>query len=242
MIDRRRLLTGVGAVLLAAAASGCAPPGPKGAPAAPGPAGPARAETQPIHVIATGWHSGLVIPRAAVPAGLLPEAADFPDARYLEAGWGDRAYYPNPRASLADALAAGLVPGPSILHLAGLAALPAPTADRAVWRVPIAAPGLARLVRAIHDTVERPPGGGRVAPVAPGLTPAGRFYPAHGRFHLFNTCNTWVARQLGRAGLAIAPGGIITAENLADRLDALPGARRLSADAGAGASAGAGAG
>jgi uncharacterized protein DUF2459 len=39
-----------------------------------------------------------------------------------------------------------------------------------------------------------------VAPLGPGLYGDSRFYPAHGQFHLFNTCNTWAARALQAAG------------------------------------------
>jgi hypothetical protein len=51
------------------------------------------------------------------------------------------------------------------------------------------------------------------------------FYPAHGGFHLFNTCNTWAARALSEAGLDISAGGVMTADDLMSRVRDLPGAR-----------------
>ena len=39
----------------------------------------ARAETT-IYVTSNGWHTGIAIARADLPPGLVPEAADFPNA------------------------------------------------------------------------------------------------------------------------------------------------------------------
>lgn len=76
--------------------------------AAPPPAPPLNADAGPrvhdLQVVSNGWHAAIVLPKDDVAAtGLLPEAADFPAARYLEFGWGDREYYPakDPTAAMA---------------------------------------------------------------------------------------------------------------------------------------------
>ena len=47
------------------------------------------------YVFSNGWHTAIVVARdKAVAIGVLPEAADFPTAAFLEFGWGDRTYYP----------------------------------------------------------------------------------------------------------------------------------------------------
>jgi hypothetical protein len=43
---------------------------------------------------------------------------------------------------------------------------------------------------------------------------SGWFYAAHGRYHLFNTCNTWIARALSTAGLPVEPVGVVTASDV----------------------------
>ncbi|MDE0205085.1 MAG: DUF2459 domain-containing protein, partial [Candidatus Tectomicrobia bacterium] len=44
-----------------------------------------------IHVTSNGWHTAIVVPaQALADSGAIPEAADFPDAAFLEFGWGDR--------------------------------------------------------------------------------------------------------------------------------------------------------
>jgi uncharacterized protein (TIGR02117 family) len=185
--------------------------------------GPAAAAT--VHVVSNGWHAGIVIARADLGAFAPPEAEDFPDAPYLEFGWGDRDYYPNPRPSVADAIAAGATPSPAVLHLAPRAAPPRPREGVEVVAIDIDDVAAARLARALSGAFDRPVGG-RAQPIADGLYPDSLFYPATGRFHLFNTCNTWVARQLEAAGLPVSPSGIVRASELMARL------RPLAAPAG----------
>ena len=50
-----------------------------------------------------------------------------------------------------------------------------------------------------------------------GLYGASWFYAAHGTYHLFNTCNTWVARALRAAELPVTPTGVITAGGVISR-------------------------
>lgn len=174
------------------------------------------------HVVAVtsdDWHAAIVLPRAAVVAtGLLPEADDFPDATFLEFGWGDRTYYPSRDKTLVMALGAALTDTPAIMHVAGLAAPPAEAwPAREIVEVGLDEPAFRRLVAAIAATFERP-GGSRASPVSEGLYPGSLFYNAKGSFHLFNTCNTWVSRMLETAGVAIRPDGIITAGELMARL------------------------
>ena len=188
--------------------------------AAPPPPGDANApRPHLVQVASNGWHTAIVVPAPALGAtGLLPEAADFPGAAYLEFGWGDRTYYPAKEKTLGMTLAAALVPTPAVMHMAGLAAAPRDGASgREVLALALTEEGFQRLIRALAAQFERP-AGGRAAPVSPGLYPGSRFYNAHGEFHLFNTCNTWTARMLQAGGVALSPSGIVTADGLMARL------------------------
>ena len=53
---------------------------------------------------------------------------------------------------------------------------------------------------------------------ARGPQPNSNFYRAHGRFHLFNNCNTWTARVLRAGGVNLSPTGVITAGQLMSSL------------------------
>ena len=170
-------------------------------------------------VISNGWHTAIVVPGPALAAtGLLPEAADFPDAAYLEFGWGDRTYYPAKEKTIGMTLAAGLTPTPAVMHMAGRIAPPRDGASSLdVISLALTETEFRRLVQALAGEFERP-AGARAAPVSRGLYPGSHFYLAHGTFHLFNTCNTWTARMLREGGVALSPSGIVTADGLMSRL------------------------
>ena len=185
-------------------------------PTAPDDDGP---RTRLIQVASNGWHTAIVVPASALVAtGLLPEAADFPGASNFEFGWGDRVYYPAKEKTVGMTLAAALVPTPAVMHMAGLSAAPRNSgSNREVVAVALTEAGFLNLIEALASEFERP-SGGRAASVARGLYPGSLFYNARGEFHLFNTCNTWTARMLRAAGVAISPSGIVTADGLMARL------------------------
>ncbi|MDH3315212.1 MAG: DUF2459 domain-containing protein [Betaproteobacteria bacterium] len=156
-----------------------------------------------IYLVAHERHTGLVIPRADIPAGLWPESRDFPGADYLEVGWGDRDYYQGRDQGLWGTLKAALWPTSSVLHVVGVRG-PVARYFRAseVVELMLSRDGFARLVRYIHDAHERT-GAAAVAALGPGLYGNSGFYPAWESFHLFRTCNVWTARALRTAGLPI---------------------------------------
>jgi len=167
-----------------------------------------------IHVVGHGWHAGLVLPAAALRGtGRVPELGDLPASPYVEFGWGDRAFYPAPDPGLADALAAALAPGPAVLRVEVLAVPFDPAAASRVRAIAVSPDAMVRLVAAIDASFDRG-GAPRAAPIPEGARPTALFYPAHGRFHLFNTCNSWVARMLGEAGLPVSDAGVATVADL----------------------------
>jgi uncharacterized protein (TIGR02117 family) len=167
-----------------------------------------------VWVVGHGWHTGLVVREADVPAGLWPERADFPGARFLEVAWGDREFYVAPRGTLALALKAAFRSRGSVLHVAGFDAPPARSFEGSeVVELVLSREGFDRLARFIDDGHAR--GGARRAPrLAPGLYGASAFYPATGRYSLLNTCNTWIAAALRAAGCPVTPFWAATASGL----------------------------
>ena len=203
MLSRRVLLA---PILLALC--GCAAPLP--GPAQPQSSGPAVA----VYLVAHEGHTGIAIRRADIPVGLWPESRDFPQADYLEVGWGARDYYMGRDQGFWGTLKAVLGRTSSVLHVAGF---PGPPADsfRASEILEFALPreGFERLVRSIHDSHERT-GAAPAASLAPGLYGDSRFYPARESFNLLRTCNVWTARGLRGAGLpvedSITLGGLMS--------------------------------
>jgi uncharacterized protein (TIGR02117 family) len=177
----------------------------------------AREAAQRIWVASNGWHSGIVLARADVPESVIPEIADFPHARFFEFGWGDAEFYPAREAGAWLALRAAF-PGPAVMHVAGLPDHPARLWPQ-VTILPFAVDtqGLRRLLVFLRHSFDRA-GAGRAEVTARGIYPFSLFYPATGRFHLFNNCNTWTAQALTAMGLGASLGGVNTAEDLISRI------------------------
>jgi hypothetical protein len=65
------------------------------------------------------WHAGVVIKISDIPGDLVPERRDFPEAEYLEFGWGEWDFYQARGFNLGYALKALLFPSKSVLHVVG---------------------------------------------------------------------------------------------------------------------------
>jgi uncharacterized protein (TIGR02117 family) len=194
-----------GLLAAAALAAGCAAP--VAGPAPPPSAGP----TLSVRVVDHGWHTAIVVRRDDVDLTLWPEVRDFPDAALVEVAWGDRDFYMATEATGWLAVKAALFTSGSVLHVAGLAesALASLRAG-AVVELGVSRSGFDTMTRFIHDEYQRD-GDGRSVPLARGLYGLSWFYAARSRYHLFNTCNTWVARALKQAGLDVTPAGTLSA-------------------------------
>ena len=172
-------------------------------------------ETQvAIYVTSNGWHSAIVVPRAALPPGAISEAADFPEAPYLSLGWGDAEYFPVREPTIGMKLRAALQPTPAVLHMAGLPFHPQDVFPaNEVVELKTTTQGFEALIAYLDATFDRA-GAERVPASEPGLYRFSLFYPAKGEFHLFNTCNTWTARGLKAGGWPVRVSGTVTAEDL----------------------------
>ena len=169
------------------------------------PAADAQATMHRVHVVRHGWHSGIVVRAADVPLQAWPARREFADAEYLEVGWGDRAYYPAPDPSVWLGLRALLWPTAGVLHMV---AFSGPVehyfASAEIVALQLTPQGFARLVAAVSASHELD-AASQPIPLGPGLYGTSRFYASREVFHLFATCNVWVAAMLREAGVPVSP-------------------------------------
>lgn len=186
-----------------------------------------------VQVVSHGWHSGIVVPAALAQAHDWPAWREFPQAQYFEVGWGDRAYYQAVEPGWWMGLRALLWPSPGVLHVVALQEPPQAAFPGAPMLVlTLSHEGAQRLAAAIAASHERGADGAPVA-LGPALYGQGRFYASAERFHLFATCNVWVARRLSEAGLELRPAFALTSgmlfRQLARQVPAAPAASAASA-------------
>ena len=176
-----------------------------------------------IGVLIAGWHTGLILPVSELGPlrSLLPVS---PGERYLSFGWGNRRFYMSSDPSVSDALAA-LFRSPSAVLVEGAPTvrdlLPAAATYR--WLCADRNAALRIDIYLMDSLRER---GGRPIVLGAGPTPESEFIASGERYDAFNTCNTWTAAALERAGLPVRAGGVIFASQLKDRVANLPECQR----------------
>ncbi|MEW5890333.1 MAG: DUF2459 domain-containing protein [Pseudomonadota bacterium] len=179
---------------------------------------PADEPVRPVYVVSHGWHTGLVLRVADIPEAVWPVRRDFPQAKYVEVGWGDRGYYMAPEPDAWLAAKALLWPTPGVLHVVGFSEATErafPASD--IVELGIGAQGIERLSAYVRASYELD-AAGKPIPLGAGLYGDSRFYASRERFHLFKTCNVWTIRALAEAGVPVTPGAALTADSLLGQL------------------------
>lgn len=186
--------------LLAGLGGGCATRGAKSLdPLSP------RQRTEIIFVLHRGLHTGVVVRAADIPPGLWHEHKQFPQAEYLEVGWGDTQGYRYPlttrivlRAMFASKGSVVLIhpfSGPITNEYADVA--------KEIIAVQIPESGFARLCRFIQDTYALDEQGRPV--LLPSDYSGEDFFRAACHYSMLNNCNNWTARALRTAGCPVHP-------------------------------------
>ena len=181
----------------------------------------------PLYVVRHSWHTGIVVPAAQIPSSAWPAHDRLADAEYLEVGWGDRDFYQAARPGLWLGMRALLWPTPGALHIVAFKGPVETFPGAEILELRVSAAGLERLIARVRESHELDATGRAIA-LGPALYGTGRFYASREQFHLFKTCNVWVATLLHEAGVPIDAGSALTASNLLSQLR--PHARVIRAD------------
>lgn len=160
-----------------------------------------REPARTVYVVHHGsLHTGLTLKRADIPRGSWPASRDYARSNYIEVGWGDDDGYRKP---LTSGIAMKALAGSkrTVLLTDGFSqAIRAKYNDPkfTVLAVGLSEVGFARLCDHIQRTYALNEKG---EPIRFGEG----WYRARGTYSAFNTCNTWVASGLQKAGCPITP-------------------------------------
>ena len=138
-------------------------------------------------------------------------------SKFLEVGWGDRDYYQTPDPHWGMTLKAALLPTESVLHIVAfddpvLAYFP----RSEIVEIQLSKPGFERLSRYISASYARD-ASGKSVPLGAGLYGVSQMYLSTETYHLFNTCNVWIARAIKAVGCPITPAVTVTVDSLMSR-------------------------
>ena len=167
-----------------------------------------------IYIINQGWHTGIVLKVSEIDIADIPEIGEFQGNEYIDIGWGDEIYYRIPGFDAILAVRALLSPTSSTLKIRTLN-IPVETyyeTYRYCIEYHLTDEEFRKLCRYISSTFLKADDGKPV--VLEKRQNIVYFYKAVSDYHLFNTCNTWVARALEEAGFPVSSTMIISASNL----------------------------
>jgi hypothetical protein len=181
---------------------------------------PPAQDSAVIYVARRGWHVDVGFAAADLEPPLRSLLAEFPGARYLFFGFGDRRYLLAKNRN-APVLLAAVWPGRGMILATGLASPPsaafgasqvaalAVTARQASDAQAFVWYSLDRQPVLDQQTTDNP-----VRSYALGPYEGSLFFTAAPRYSGFHTCNTWAAEALAVAALPIHSAGVIFAGQL----------------------------
>ncbi len=182
---------------------------------------PLNADTgREVYLINIGWHVGIAVPLNNEVRKHILAPMDFPNAQFLEIGWGSKEYYQAKDPSIAIALKVATTPGPAVLHLYAFSRSIEETFPNAdILKVLIGQADFKNLLNYMKSSfISKNDGKHQI--LASGLygPESSRFYAATGTFHLFNTCNRWTSGAVEKMGIHLKNKNIITAGMLMDEV------------------------
>jgi uncharacterized protein (TIGR02117 family) len=165
-----------------------------------------------VYVVRRAQHTGIAVAVADWPNRDWLVLASFPQARYLEFGWGDAAYYQAPAPTLGMTIAAVFWPTPTVMEVVPWRTVAESTEDYETVALHVSTAELQAIAASIDSSFVQP-----ISPTGNGYAAAdGRalFFDARGKFHLFRMCNRWTAERLQVAGCSVRPRLVMTASQV----------------------------
>lgn len=163
-----------------------------------------------IFLIKQRWHTAIVLQTSDIDSNHFPIVNQFREYKMIDIGWGDEEFYQYPDFDWELAFKALFIPTPSTLRVEGISISRELYFDLSeiVVKLIVTDEQFIKILKYIDNTFYRndneeiilsSKAGGQII-----------FYAAKGEYHLFNTCNTWLAKCLNNAGLNIKTDIILT--------------------------------
>lgn len=176
-------------------------------------------DSKTFYVINYSWHTGFILEWDELLAEKIPAAASLKEYQFVDIGWGDEEFYQTPGIDYYLAAKAVLIPTSSAVRIAGYKfdlELIKTMSDYLV-EFKVGRKEYLKLLNFIDDSFEKneteelfllsESSNGRI-----------KFFASHRYYHLFNTCNTWIAEGLNRAGLNVRTSLVVQSEDLFEEI------------------------
>jgi uncharacterized protein (TIGR02117 family) len=164
-----------------------------------------------IYFIKQNWHTAIVFRTDELDSNLFREFNSFSEFNLIDIGWGDEEFYQYPVFDSGLAFKALFYATPSALRVEGLNLTEAEyfNLSEIVIRLEITKDQLKSICDFINKSFLLDH---NYKSIILSTRAEGKiiFYRSNGSYHLFNTCNTWLARCLNEAGIRIEDNILLT--------------------------------
>ncbi|NWF51404.1 MAG: DUF2459 domain-containing protein [Ignavibacteriaceae bacterium] len=158
-----------------------------------------------IFIVKQRWHTGFVFKAEQLNNLIWQSSAQLKNYRIIDVGWGDQDFYQYPGFDFGLAFKALFLPTPSTLRVEGFYMNMEDYKNYCdiVVMIKLSEVQLNKIFEFIQSTYVLDDNSN---PVLLSQSEDGsiNFYKAKGSYHLFNTCNSWIAKGLKQAGLPIS--------------------------------------
>lgn len=165
-----------------------------------------------IYVLSNGVHTDIVVPAYTEEFDwtkkISPEDFNMTAnaLSYIGFGWGDKGFYLETptwaELKFSTAFKATFGLSSSAMHVTCYSSVPKESAR--VKKVNVSVDQYRKITEHIEDTFQKAPSGEYLIINGAHYGKHDRFYEAHGRYHLFNTCNGWTNSGLKKSGINTA--------------------------------------
>lgn len=164
-----------------------------------------------IYFIKQNWHTAIVFDTKDLNSVKFLEYDNFKKYTLIDIGWGDEEFYQSPGFDLGLAIKALFYSTPSALRVEGLNLTKEQYFDLSeiVIELEITKEQISKIFEFINNSFLLDTNN---TPIILSNKAEGKivFYKAKDSYHLFNTCNTWLARCLNSAGIIIDENVVLT--------------------------------
>lgn len=176
-----------------------------------------------VYIVQRDWHANILVKKERLDGLLWRSIPEIDDARFVKVSWGDQHFYQSYSSSVWLAARAVLWPTQAVIRIMDYSKpFPPVYTDSGMIAIAMQAGDYDRLCNFISSSFARDKQN-NVIPSS-GFDYSIGFYRARRKYHLFRTCNTWVALALKKAGLDICPFGVLSVDQLFRRLKNWSGA------------------
>ena len=180
-----------------------------------------------IYLIKNHWHTGFVFINKDEPEKLIPHIKLFGDYQFVDIGWGDEKFYQHPGFNLFLAFRALFIPTSSVVRIQAYSNSIEKylQISDAALKISITSAQYEKILNYINQSFELRDKEAIIT--SENKNWRIKFLKSNLKYHLFFTCNTWIAYALKEGGVEIAPAGIITVQQLFNNLGKLKNVTRI---------------